>query len=82
MCWIPINYHDERLRNGCKALTFYEGMQINHHQHNNNANTLPNSFLSEPGWIMSGKTLVDVCCIVNDRNGFRWYRFTPTRSRG
>lgn len=62
MCWIPINYHDERLRNGCKALTFYEGMQANHHHHhhNNNANTLPNSFLSEPGWIMSGKTLVDL----------------------
>jgi hypothetical protein len=69
LCWVPLNYTDLHLRNGCKALTYYEGPLPG--AVNNNSNTAvstPSSAVGnsdlEAGWIFSGIALTVSVIIV------------------
>ena len=44
MCWIPLNYVNEDIRNGCKGITYYAGPKRGENRSG-----------AQAGWLMSGK---------------------------
>jgi hypothetical protein len=58
---VPLNYTDLHLRNGCKALTYYEGPLPGAVNNSSTAASTPSSALGnndlEAGWIFSGTEL-------------------------